>query len=101
MTAAPSRAMIRSSQRSACSITANLSSRSLPRRTMRRVGTLAIAAPEHLYLETQAALAIPDDQGGMRVHSSTQHASHVGRVIARMLGIAEAQVVCECRRAGG
>ena len=68
---------------------------------LRLDGTLAIAGPEHLYLETQAALAIPDGEGGMRVHSSTQHASHVGRVIARMLGIAEAQVVCQCRRAGG
>jgi xanthine dehydrogenase large subunit len=68
---------------------------------LRLDGTLAIAAPEHLYLETQAALAIPDGEGGMRVHSSTQHASHVGRIIARMLGIAEAQVVCQCRRAGG
>jgi len=68
---------------------------------LRLDGTLAIGGPEHLYLETQAALAIPDGEGGMRVHSSTQHASHVGRVIARMLGIAEAQVVCECRRAGG
>ncbi|HEX3216159.1 MAG TPA: xanthine dehydrogenase molybdopterin binding subunit [Aestuariivirgaceae bacterium] len=68
---------------------------------LRLDGTLAIAGPEHLYLETQTALAIPDGEGGMRVHSSTQHASHVGRVIARMLGIAEAQVVCQCRRAGG
>jgi xanthine dehydrogenase large subunit len=64
-------------------------------------GSLTIGGPEHLYLETQTALAIPDGDGGLRVHSSTQHASHVGRVIARMLGIPEALVVCECRRAGG
>jgi xanthine dehydrogenase large subunit len=68
---------------------------------LRLDGTLAVEGPEHLYLETQTALAVPDGEGGMRVQSSTQHSSHVGRVIARMLGIAEAQVVCECRRAGG
>ena len=64
-------------------------------------GSLMIGGPEHLYLETQTALAIPDGEGGLRVHCSTQHASHVGRVIARMLGIPEALVACECRRAGG
>ena len=64
-------------------------------------GTLVVEGAEHLYLETQTALAVPDGEGGMRILSSTQHSSHVGRVIARMLGIAEAQVVCECRRAGG
>jgi xanthine dehydrogenase large subunit len=64
-------------------------------------GSLMIGGAEHLYLETQTALAIPDGDGGLRVHSSTQHASHVARVIARMLGIPAALVVCECRRAGG
>jgi xanthine dehydrogenase large subunit len=68
---------------------------------LRLDGSLAIGGPEHLYLETQTALAIPDGDGGMRVQSSTQHASHVGRVVARMLGIPEALVACECRRAGG
>ncbi len=37
----------------------------------------------------------------MTVHVSTQHPTEVQHLVARMLGIADALVTCECRRMGG
>ena len=64
-------------------------------------GTVRIGGQEHFYLEGQVALAIPGEAGEMFLHSSTQHPSDVQRLVARMLGVPLAQVVCECRRMGG
>lgn len=64
-------------------------------------GELAIGGQEHFYLEGQVALAIPSENGEMRVHSSTQHPSEVQHAIARMLDIDDAAITCECRRMGG
>ena len=64
-------------------------------------GTLRIGGQEHFYLEGQVALAVPGEAGEMLVHASTQHPSDVQRLVARMLGVPFAQVVCECRRMGG
>ncbi len=64
-------------------------------------GTLEIGGQEHFYLEGQAALAVPDEQGGFVVHSSTQHPSEVQHVVARVLGIPDAWVEVVVRRMGG
>ncbi len=56
---------------------------------------------EHLYLETQAALAIPLDGGGVRVLSSTQSPTSVQRIVARVAGLAMNQVEVEAPRLGG
>ncbi len=64
-------------------------------------GRLRIGGQEHFYLEGQAALAIPGEDGEILVHSSTQHPTEVQHVVARVLGIADAQVTCEVRRMGG
>ena len=56
---------------------------------------------EHLYLETQAALAIPLDGGGVRVVSSTQSPTSVQRIVARVAGLAMNQVEVEAPRLGG
>ena len=37
----------------------------------------------------------------MVVHCSTQHPSEIQHLVAKMLGVADAKVVCECRRMGG
>jgi xanthine dehydrogenase large subunit len=60
-----------------------------------------IGGQEHFYLEGQVSLAIPDEQGGMIVHCSTQHPTEVQHIIAKMLGVIDAKVTCECRRMGG
>jgi xanthine dehydrogenase large subunit len=64
-------------------------------------GTLTIGGQEHFYLEGQVALAIPQEHGGMFVHSSTQHPAEIQHCVAAMLGVPDARVTCECRRMGG
>jgi len=64
-------------------------------------GVLRIGGQEHFYLEGQAALAVPGEEGDILVHSSTQHPSEVQHIVARVLGIPDAFVTCEVRRMGG
>ena len=67
----------------------------------RTEGSLRIGGQEHFYLEGQVSLAIPGEDDRMLVHCSTQHPTEVQHLIARMLGVPNAAVVCECRRMGG
>ena len=69
--------------------------------THRLEGRVRIGGQEHFYLEGQAALAVPGEDDEMRVWSSTQHPSEVQNLVAHMLGVPGAAVVCECRRMGG
>ncbi len=64
-------------------------------------GNFLIGGQEHFYLEGQVSAAYPEDSGAMKVLSSTQHPTEVQHLIAKMLGIPDAQVICECRRMGG
>ncbi len=64
-------------------------------------GTFRIGGQEHFYLEGQAALAIPKEDGEILVHSSTQHPTEVQHVVAKVLGLPDAFVICEVRRMGG
>ncbi|MBM3312090.1 MAG: xanthine dehydrogenase, partial [Candidatus Aminicenantes bacterium] len=56
---------------------------------------------EHMYLETQSALAVPRDDGGLKVFSATQSPTLVQRTIARVLGLAMHQVEVDVPRLGG
>ncbi len=56
---------------------------------------------EHLYLETQGAIAEPGEGGGVRILSSTQSPSGVQRAVARVLGLPMSQVEVEAPRLGG
>ncbi len=56
---------------------------------------------EHFYMETQGTLAIPLEDGGLKVYSSTQAPSAVQRTIAGVLGIAMHRVEVDVRRLGG
>ena len=64
-------------------------------------GELFINGQEHFYLETQAALALPEEAGGVFVHSSTQHPAETQEVVARVLGLAKHLVTVQCLRMGG
>jgi len=68
---------------------------------LRLTGDFAVGGQEHFYLETQAALAVPGDDGSMRVLSSTQHPTEVQKLVAGCLGVAHHLVRVECRRMGG
>jgi xanthine dehydrogenase large subunit len=64
-------------------------------------GELRIGGQEHFYLETNAALAYRDHDGGLMVHSSTQHPSETQEIVARVLGLPKHAVVVQCLRIGG
>ncbi|PVB62798.1 xanthine dehydrogenase molybdopterin binding subunit [Labrenzia sp. 011] len=64
-------------------------------------GTMHIGGQEHFYLEGQVAMAQPQEDGGMLVHSSTQHPTEVQHTVAKVLGVPDAAVTAEVRRMGG
>jgi xanthine dehydrogenase large subunit len=63
--------------------------------------SFSVGGQEHFYLEGQVSLAVPDEQGGMVVHCSTQHPTEIQHCIAKMLNVMNAKITCECRRMGG
>ncbi|UOA28480.1 xanthine dehydrogenase molybdopterin binding subunit [Pseudosulfitobacter sp. DSM 107133] len=64
-------------------------------------GVMEIGGQEHFYLEGQAALALPGDNGDMHVHSSTQHPSEIQHKVAEAIGQHMHAVRVETRRMGG
>ncbi len=56
---------------------------------------------DHFYLESQAAIIQPGENGAMHVLSSTQHPTEVQEVIAHLLGLQMNQVVVTTKRMGG
>ncbi|HVQ09737.1 MAG TPA: xanthine dehydrogenase molybdopterin binding subunit [Allosphingosinicella sp.] len=64
-------------------------------------GALEMGGQEHFYLEGQAALATPGEQGQLHILSSTQHPSEIQHLVAKLLGRSHAQVTVEVRRMGG
>ncbi len=64
-------------------------------------GELQIGGQEQMYLEGQVSLAIPQEDGGMLVHSSSQHPSETQKLVAEVLDIPMHLVTVEVRRMGG
>jgi xanthine dehydrogenase large subunit len=64
-------------------------------------GRSVVGGQDHFYLEGQVSLAVPQDDGGVVVHASTQHPTEVQHVVADALGVPGAWVRVECRRMGG
>src|SRR5215468_6709532 len=64
-------------------------------------GELEIGGQEHFYLETQAALALVDENGQIFVQSSTQHPSETQDIVAHVLGLSAHEVTVQCLRMGG
>jgi xanthine dehydrogenase large subunit len=67
----------------------------------RLAGTLEIGGQDHFYLEGQAALAIPREDGDLYILSSTQHPSEVQHLTAQALGVEANAITVEVRRMGG
>ena len=65
------------------------------------IGQLYAGGQEHFYLEGQAALAIPGEDGDIQLFCSTQHPSEIQHKTAEMLGSANNGVTVETRRMGG
>lgn len=64
-------------------------------------GSVIIGGQDHFYLEGQIAAAIPQEDGGMLIHSSTQHPTEVQNIVAHALARPAHSVTVHCRRMGG
>jgi xanthine dehydrogenase large subunit len=64
-------------------------------------GTVIIGGQDHFYLEGQIAIAIPQEDGTVLIHSSTQHPTEVQHVVAHALHVGIHGVTVQCRRMGG
>ena len=73
----------------------------LARAVLRLDGELASGGQDHFYLETQAALAIPGEDGSLEIHSSTQHPTEVQTATAEILGCDRSRIVVQVPRMGG
>ena len=62
---------------------------------------ISCGGQDHFYLEGQVAMAIPEDDGSLIVHSSTQHPDEVQGLVARSTKRDAKDVVVMCRRMGG
>jgi len=69
-----------------------------PHRLSRR---LELGGQDQFYLEGHIAMAIPQEDGGLLVYSSTQHPDEVQHLVAHATGRSAKDVVCICRRMGG
>ncbi len=64
-------------------------------------GSAVIGGQDHFYLEGHIAIALPQDDGGLLIHSSTQHPSEVQAIVAHALGCEANRIMVSCRRMGG
>ena len=64
-------------------------------------GEINVGGQEHFYLEGQACVALPQEDGGMFVHTSSQHPSEVQKLVAEVLGVPIHAVTTSVRRMGG
>ncbi|ATB31691.1 xanthine dehydrogenase molybdopterin binding subunit [Melittangium boletus] len=64
-------------------------------------GECMTGAQDHFYLETQASLAVPGEDGAVHLWCSTQHPTEVQTLVAEVLGIGRHLVVVEVPRMGG
>lgn len=64
-------------------------------------GRVDSSGQEHFYMEPQAAMAVPVENGGMKIYSSTQSPTGVQRIAARVLGLPMHKVEVDVRRLGG
>ncbi|MCY2975952.1 MAG: xanthine dehydrogenase molybdopterin binding subunit [Planctomycetota bacterium] len=69
--------------------------------THRLHGLFRSGGQEHLYLEAQAAISYPGEQGQITIHSSTQNPTEIQALVSEMLGVGMHEVVCICKRMGG
>ncbi|MGH2553874.1 MAG: molybdopterin cofactor-binding domain-containing protein, partial [Chitinophagaceae bacterium] len=64
-------------------------------------GSAETNGQEHLYIETQGAYAVPQENGAIRIYSSTQGPTAVQRTAARVLSLPMNKVEVDTTRLGG
>ncbi len=73
----------------------------LARAKHRLEGEIVIRGQDHFYLESQASIVYPKEDGQLEVHTSAQHPTEVQHVVAHGLGLPYSDVVCIVKRMGG
>ncbi|RAU18866.1 xanthine dehydrogenase molybdopterin binding subunit [Nitrincola tibetensis] len=68
---------------------------------IRLEGKMNVGGQEHLYLEGQVSMAVPCEEGGMLIYTSSQHPSEVQKLVAEVLHIPFNRVTVDMRRMGG
>ncbi len=56
---------------------------------------------EHVYLETQGSIAVPQENGCIRIFAGTQGPTYVQKIAARVLGLPMNRIEVEVNRLGG
>lgn len=64
-------------------------------------GKMAIGGQEHLYLEGQVSLCVPEEEDRITVYTSSQHPSEVQKLVAEVLDVRLHKVTVDMRRMGG
>jgi len=64
-------------------------------------GAFVCGGQEHFYMESQATVVYPLENGQLEVYSSSQHPTETQHVVAHSLGLDYSQVVCVVKRMGG
>lgn len=64
-------------------------------------GNMVVGGQEHFYLEGQASIAIPEEDGGMTIHTSSQNPTEAQKLVADVLSLSMNQVNVVTRRMGG
>jgi xanthine dehydrogenase large subunit len=64
-------------------------------------GEQQVGGQEHFYLEGQVSLAVPNEDGGVLLYTSSQHPGELQKLIAEVLNIALHRVDVDMRRMGG
>lgn len=68
---------------------------------LRLQGCYSLPAQQHMYMETQTAVAEPGEDGCVKVWSATQSLDAVQQAVAAVLGVRFHQVVVMTKRLGG
>lgn len=63
--------------------------------------SLSVGGQEHMYLEGQVSMAIPEEEDRMFIYTSSQHPSEVQKLVAEVLGTTLNKVTVDMRRMGG
>ena len=68
---------------------------------LRFSGELRVGGQEHFYLEGQASIAVPGEDGGMTLYTSSQNPTEAQKLVAEVLGLSMHRVNVITRRMGG
>ena len=64
-------------------------------------GTTETNGQEHLYIETQGAYAVPQENNSIKIYSSTQGPTAVQKTVSKVTGLAMHQIEIDVTRLGG